>query len=150
MNLHQESNKLVNFVSSRFGSLSVTEDRIIYFVHGIPGFERLKRYILIDHDAEGLFKWLQAVDDPRVAFLLTNPNIYKPDYSVPLKKSEIEGLGISDEKAVVTMVMVSVSKEDKSISLNLKGPVLFNSANMRATQCIIDRDEYLSNYKIKF
>jgi len=71
------------FDTTRFGRLEVTEDRVISFVQGMPGFERLKRFILIDHDQEGVFKWLQAVDDPAVAFLLTDPTSFKPGYTVP-------------------------------------------------------------------
>ena len=148
MNLQHNTMPLINFVTSRFGMISVMEDRIIHFVNGIPGFERLRRFILIDHDPEGLFKWLQAVDDPAVAFLLTNPNLFKPDYTVPLRKPDIECLGAGDEKSLVTFVIVCVSASDKRISLNLKGPVVFNADNMRATQCIIDRDDYLSHFEI--
>jgi len=139
---------IINFVTSRFGMISVMEDKIIHFVNGIPGFERLRRFILIDHDPEGLFKWLQAVDDPAVAFLLTDPNVFKPGYTVPLRKPEIECLDIRDEKSLVTFVIVCVSMSDKRISLNLKGPVVFNADNMRAAQCIIDRDDYLSHFEI--
>ncbi|MBI5827737.1 MAG: flagellar assembly protein FliW [Deltaproteobacteria bacterium] len=149
MNLQQNVRPLINFATSRFGPLSVTEDKIINFVNGIPGFERLRRFILIDHDPEGLFKWLQAVDDPSTAFLLTNPNLFKSDYTAPLRKPEMECLGARDEKSIVIFVMVCVSTTDKKISLNLKGPVVFNAANMRAIQCIIDRDDYLSHFEVK-
>lgn len=149
MNLQQNVTPLINFATSRFGLLSITEDKVISFVNGIPGFERLRRFILIDHDPEGLFKWLQAVDDPSTAFLLTNPNLYKPEYSVPLRRPEMECLGAVDRKNLVTFVMVCVSSADKKISLNLKGPVVFNAANMRAIQCIVDRDDYPSHFEVK-
>ncbi len=149
MSLQQNVRPLIDFATSRFGLLSVTEDKIIVFVNGVPGFERLRRFILIDHDPEGLFKWLQAVDDPATAFLLTNPNIFKPDYTVPLRKPEMERLGARDEKDLVIFVMVCVSTADKRLSLNLKGPVVFNAANMRAIQCIVDRDDYLSHFEVK-
>lgn len=146
----QASHRMVHFQSSRFGALSVTEDKIIWFVKGIPGFDRLKRFILIDHDQDGVFKWLQSVDDPRVAFLLTDPNQYKPDYSVPLKRGEIEGLEVRDSGNIVTLVMVCASEKDNQVSINLKGPVVFNSENMRAMQCIIDREDYQSHFAIRF
>ncbi len=140
---------VIDFNTSRFGTLSVAEDRIISFSRGIPGFGKLRRFILIDHDGEGLFKWLQSVEDPNVAFLLTNPNAYKADYAVPLKRAEIEELGVRDAGSVITLVMVCVSHgEKRQVSLNLKGPVVFNSENMLAMQCIVDRDDYPSSYVI--
>lgn len=145
----QKMASVVNFNTSRFGPLSVPEDKVINFVQGIPGFEKLRRFILIDHSNEGSLKWLQSMDDPDVAFLLTVPGLYKPDYTVPLKKNDIEGLGAKDTGSLVTLVMVSVSKEDRQLSLNLKGPVIFNSSNMKAMQCIIDKEDYQSRYVIK-
>jgi len=140
----------ISFRSTRFGEISVAPDKVISFSRGLPGFSALRRFILLDHDSEGLFKWLQSIDDPGVAFLLTNPGVYKQGYTVPLKKSEIDELGISDENDVVTLVMVCVSQgEKKQVSLNLKGPVVFNSGNMKALQSIIDRDDYPSNFVIQ-
>lgn len=140
---------LIGFDTSRFGRLEVTEDRVISFVQGMPGFERLRRFILIDHDQEGVFKWLQAVDDPAVAFLLTDPTAFKPGYTVPLRSGEIEGLGAENADGLITLVMVCVSQGARQFSLNLKGPVVFNADNMRAVQCVIDRDDYPANFPVK-
>lgn len=147
MNVSVKTKPVVNFITSRFGPLSITEDKIIYFTQGIPGFERLKRFILIDHDADGVFKWLQAIDDPLVAFLLTDPSSHCPGFFAPLRKSDIERLGLNNAGDLVTLVMVCVT--GTQVSLNLKGPVLFNASNMRAMQCIIDRDDVPSHFVIK-
>ncbi|GMR05336.1 MAG: flagellar assembly protein FliW [Thermodesulfobacteriota bacterium] len=139
----------INFHSTRFGDISVSADKVITFSKGIPGFSALRRFILLDHDGEGHFKWLQSIDDPAVAFLLTNPAAYRPGYTVPLKKAELDELSLKDESDMVTLVMVCVSKGDeRQVSLNLKGPVVFNSGNMRALQSIVDRDDYSSNHVI--
>lgn len=139
----------ISFRSTRFGEITVGADKVISFSKGLPGFSALRRFILLDHDDQGLFKWLQSVDDPAVAFLMTNPVAYRPGYTVPLKKSERDELEIRNESDVVTLVMVCVSQgEKKQVSINLKGPVVFNSANMRALQSIIDRDDYPSNHVI--
>lgn len=136
-------------MTSRFGLISVAEEKIIHFVKGVPGFGGLKKFILIDHDPEGTFKWLQSTEDANVAFLLTNPALFKPDYTVPLRKPEIESLAVKDPSTLVSFVMVCVSSVTKDLSLNLKGPVVFNSDNMRAVQCIIDREDYPSHFAIK-
>ena len=139
----------VSFTTSRFGVVTVAEDRIINFVQGVPGFERLKRFILIDHDAEGVFRWLQAVDDPAVAFLLTDPNQFRPEFVVPLRKADADCLGVKDPSSLITLVMVCVSHETKELSLNLKGPVVFNAENMLAIQCVLDREDCPSHFPIK-
>ena len=143
----------LKLATSRFGELTVPEDKIINFAHGIPGFEGLKRYVLLDHDSDGVFKWLQSLDDPDVAFLMTDPKPYKPGYNVPTRKNDMADLGFdtdSDEPLVV-YAMVCVSQDEKgrkTVSINLKGPILFNASKMRGVQCIIDNEDYHSNYVI--
>ncbi|HXI09356.1 MAG TPA: flagellar assembly protein FliW [Thermodesulfobacteriota bacterium] len=149
MSLSIASKPAVEFMTARFGLLSVDEDKIIHFVNGLPGFRNLRKFILLDHDGEGTFKWLQSIEEANVAFLMTNPALFKPDYTVPLKRPEIEGLAVGDPSALVSFVMVCVSRVTKELSLNLKGPVVFNSENMRAIQCIIDREDYPSHFVIK-
>ena len=149
MSLSMISNPAVEFMTARFGPLSIAEDKIIHFVKNLPGFGNLRKFILIDHDGEGTFKWLQSVENANVAFLMTNPALFKPDYTVPLRKPEVESLAVKDPSALVSFVMVCVSRVTKELSLNLKGPVVFNSENMRAIQCIIDREDYPSHFVIK-
>ncbi|MBI5893025.1 MAG: flagellar assembly protein FliW [Deltaproteobacteria bacterium] len=141
--------KIIKFITSRFGPLEITEDKIIYFPQGILGFFDLKRYILIDHGEDGIFKWLQALDNPDVAFLLTDPLRFKPDYRIALATEQARFLKIKDASDVVIMAMVCFPKEEPPcITLNLKGPVLFNSINMMARQIVLEGEEYSHQYKI--
>lgn len=141
--------KIVKFVTTRFGPMEITEDKIIYFPQGILGFFDLKRYILIDHGEDGIFKWLQAVDNPDIAFLLTDPVRFKPDYRIALAAEQTRFLNIKDVSDVVIMTMVCFPKEEPPcITLNLKGPVLFNSINMVARQIVLEGEQYSHRYKI--
>ncbi len=149
MNTTAEKNKkMVKFETTRFGPVAVSEDKIIHFVHGIPGFKDVKRYILIDHDEDGVFRWLQAVDRPDVAFLLTNPVLFKSDYNIVLRNGELKSLGAKDPEHLVVFVMVCFDRENNTITLNLKGPVVLNSLNMRGIQLILDREDYQVDYPV--
>jgi len=122
MNLTANEPKPIKLETSRFGEIEVTEDKVILFNHGIPGFEGSKRYILIDHDDGGMFKWLQAVDDPQVAFLMTDPCLFKQDYKVSISRPELKSLDAEDLSTIVTLVTVCVEPENNLMALNLKGP----------------------------
>ena len=43
-----------------FGELEICQDRIIFFKEGLPGFEELKRFVLIILEQTRPFLWLQA------------------------------------------------------------------------------------------
>ena len=151
MNSTQALMENISIETSRFGSITVTPDRVISFVHSIPGFEGLKRFVLINHDDEGVFKWLQSVDNPDTAFLLTDPTQYLKEYNVKFRKSDLKAIEVVDSAKLVVLVMVSVSEGaegKKEVSLNLKGPVIFNTDNMYAMQSILDNAEFGVNYVI--
>ncbi len=135
--------------SSRFGSLHVERSKIIRFVRKIPGFEGLREFVLLDHDREGVFKWLQSVEDPDVAFLLTFPGLFRSGYTVPIEAHHLDELGASSVDSVAVFVMVSASRVKGSVSLNLRAPVLLNAEGMLAMQFIVDREDYECRYMVE-
>ncbi len=140
---------MIEFESSRFGVIRVEGAKVIRLVRGMPGFEGLRDFVLLDHDSDGVFKWLQSIEDPGVAFLLTYPRLFKSGYTVPLRDNYLQDLGASSVDSIVVFVMVSASEVKGSVSLNLKAPVLLNTGSMLAMQCIIDRDEYECRFAVE-
>ncbi|MHC1743734.1 MAG: flagellar assembly protein FliW [Syntrophobacteraceae bacterium] len=124
--------------TTRFGALDLDESTFIHFPWGIPGFEELKRYVLMDH-REGPFKWLQAVDDPSIAFVVCPPDVVGVRYTVPEEK--VTPILLQTTEDLVLLVMVSFDQNDKSLRLHLRGPLLFNASNRQAYQWTIDSNE---------
>jgi flagellar assembly factor FliW len=124
--------------TTRFGALDLDETTFIHFPWGIPGFEELKRYVLLDH-REGPLKWLQAVDDPSIAFVVSPPETLGVRYNVPQEKVAPIELQTADD--LVLLVMVSFDQTDKNLRLHLRGPLLFNASNRQAYQWTIDSSE---------
>lgn len=140
----------IKIKSTRFGDIEAPADKLITFHDAIPGFPGLKRYVILDHDPEGLFKWLQSIDDPAIAFLLTIPSFFKADYALPEKTFPIASIGADRPEDAVVMAMVCVTRDKPPvISLNLKGPIVFNHNRMTAVQYIVDREDYPCDYKIR-
>src|SRR5208283_2964667 len=128
----------VKIVTTRFGEIEIEESKIITFPMGIPGFTELKRYVLIDY--KDPIKWLHAVDDPDVAFIVINPFLIFPAYSVDIKDDEELFLGIKEPTDLVVLAILSVS--NNTVTANLRGPLVFNSANYLAAQIVIDDERY--------
>src|SRR5687768_5931065 len=72
--------------TTRFGTLSVEDERIITFPNGLLGFPDHTRFALIQTGEENYFFWLQAVDEPNLAFVVTDPGIFFKDYDVPIRE----------------------------------------------------------------
>lgn len=124
--------------TSRFGTLELGEDVCIEFPWGIPGFGNLKRYVLLEH-RNGPFQWLQAVDDPEVAFVVCAPDVLGYRYGIPTDKGEPIDLEQPDDLGI--LIMVCFDRENKSLRPHLRGPLLLNASNRKAYQWVIDTPE---------
>lgn len=60
--------------SSDFGVIEVSQDRVIDFPAGLPGFETSRRFVLVHQEGgSGEVFTLQSVDEPEVAFSIAAP-----------------------------------------------------------------------------
>ncbi len=121
--------------TSRFGQVEVDGQRVITFQKGILGFPRYKRYVLIQPAEDSSFFWLQAVDTPDLAFVVTDPSQFVSSYQVPLKPEQMQelGLGSLDE----AQVFVIVNKRDDMLTGNLQGPLVVNVTNCVGAQLVL-------------
>ena len=127
---------MVAFETSRFGPIEVGEDRIIRFPVGLLGFPELNRYVLIDYKDTPL-KWLQSVDDPDVAFIVTDPKTVANEGTIRLGDDVVRFLQIEREDDLAVLLMLRVDG-DKVIA-NLNGPLAINSNRMLGVQAVLDR-----------
>ncbi len=132
-----------------FGEITVNENDILYFPSGLPGFENVKKYTLLGRgEADTLFFWLQSIDDPNLAFVVTDPFSINPEYFVEVDDSETEELQIKDTEDVLTLAIVTVPQNVKLTSANLKAPVLINLQNNRGKQIIMKNETFPVKYYI--
>jgi len=126
---------MISFHTSRFGIIEVQKEKIIHFPEGIPGFRQIKRYILMDYKDTPL-KWLQAVDDPDVAFIVVEPQFIKPDFSISPDEQVKALLELENDDDLA--VLVIIRREGEQVIANLQCPLLFNSSAMKGVQVCLE------------
>ncbi|MBF0536802.1 MAG: flagellar assembly protein FliW [Nitrospirae bacterium] len=124
------------FETTRFGPLVIQTSKVIHFPEGLLGFPELKRYILIDHKDTPL-KWLQAIDDPDIAFIVTNPAVVSPDFTMTIDSATKKYLEIENDADMVVLVIIRV--DNGVVIANFRGPLVFNAAIMRGIQVVLDK-----------
>ena len=134
--------------TTRFGTVELPEDRVIRFPRGLIGFPQITRYVLIDHPGGGPFRWLQAVDAPALAFAVTDPRIFFPDYRVPVSREELEAIGLEDPAEAAVIVILVVPSRPEGITANLLGPVVINPRARVGAQLILDSTTYTTRHPI--
>lgn len=121
--------------TTRFGQLQVKDERIITFSRGLLGFPQHRRYALIHPNDEGYFFWLQAVDAPDLAFVVTDPHLFVPDYRVPLRPDQLQEMGLSSMSDA--QVLVIVNKRGSVLTGNLQGPLVIQAAHRVGEQLVL-------------
>lgn len=134
--------------TTRFNVVEVKEDEIIELPLGLIGFPELKRYVLLDHDKDSPFKWLQSLDDGAIAFVLINPLLFKPDYTVEVSESEISLLELAGEEDAVISVIITIPNNPQNMTANLKAPLIFNLKNRKGRQIILNNTDYTTRHNI--
>src|SRR5689334_3407466 len=126
--------------TTRFGRLSVEDERIITFPNGLLGFPDHTRFALIQTGSENYFFWLQSVDDPNLAFVVTDPSIFFKDYQVPMREETSGDLQLEDPSFV--QVFVICNKVGEWLTGNLLGPIVVNAANRLAQQVVLTEKKW--------
>jgi len=121
--------------TTRFGVVEVAEDRVITFPQGILGFPDDKEYCLLQPAEEACFFWLQSVSDPGLAFVVTDPSLFVPDYAVPIRQEQMEALGLRSLEDA--QVFVIVNKIGETLTGNLQGPLVVNTIDRVGEQFVL-------------
>lgn len=146
----------IEIQSTRFGTLLVDEERIINFPNGLLGFPDHRRFALIQTGEENYFFWLQSLDEPNLAFVVTDPAIFFKGYEVPLRDETRQELQLADAggeegggaamtlNSAETLVQVFVicNKVDDWLTGNLLGPLVVNAQNRLAQQVVLTEKKW--------
>lgn len=130
-----------------YGVVDVDEGQKIVFPHGILGFEKFKDYVLLDAERQP-FYWLQSLDVERIAFVLVNPFLFRPDYELDIDDQDLSEIGISDPESALVFSIVTIPADGSPMTANLQGPLVINREARRARQAILTDPRWKTKHDI--
>lgn len=122
--------------STRFGTLDVSEDRVITFPEGFPGFVG-KRWVLVDEPKQPLAWWLQSAEQAPVAVLVVDPKLLPMPYTTSPKPGDVRAISGGDAgapEALTCRIVVRSGDRPGELFFNLFAPVFVNAARRLAIQ----------------
>ena len=133
--------------TARFGEIDIEENRIFNFVMPISGFDMLHKFIILDPNKDTLFKWLQSIEDPALAFPIISVSALNLDYTIDLPDNIVETLDIKNVESVLVMNITSIPQGNpKGTTINLLAPLIFNLDNQNAAQVVLSGSGYDISY----
>ena len=134
--------------TTRFGTISINKEKIIDMPFGMLGFPDQKKFVILQHRENSPFFWYQSVDDPTLAFVITSPYLFKPDYEIDLKDAlkMMSWNGEAKTNGLEIYIVVNIPKGlPQKMTGNFIGPILISNKVRRAIQIVISNSPYLHN-----
>lgn len=131
----------MEFLSTKFGRLTVESDRIILFPDGLIGYEDHRHWILLSEGDDESVGWLQSLSDAGLAFLVVTPERFIPSYELRIHRSQLLTLPWAPEDRSMTLAIVS--DNNGTLTANLKAPLAVNVDRCLGRQVIASDDQPL-------
>ncbi|NOY52376.1 MAG: flagellar assembly protein FliW [Deltaproteobacteria bacterium] len=131
-----------------FGEIEIEEEKLLTFPSGLVGMPHLKRFILLDREEDSPFRWMQSLNDPSIAFLTLEPQVFRSDYHVMVQQEEVAHLGITEETETLVLCIVTLYREPKTLTANLQGPLVINVEKRQGKQVILLENQYTPRHDI--
>ncbi len=131
--------------TTRFGSLDIEDSKVIHMPEGMLGFAE-KRFILLTPPNLGPFCWLQAVDNPDLAFVVADAKSCAPGYTFALTAEECRALELGEQSEVIFLLVVTMASDPKEITVNLRGPIVLNPERLIARQIVLEGEKYSTRH----
>ena len=133
----------------RFGQIEVEEEKIVHFKDGIPAFEEEHEFIIVPYDNESPYYFMQSLATPDLAFLITVPFLFFPDYEFELDEVAQHELDIRHQEDMLIYVLITIpGGKIEDMTANLMAPVVLNKENMQAKQVVLDRSRYTTKHRL--
>jgi flagellar assembly factor FliW len=123
--------------TSRFGEVEITENDIMEFAEGLLGFSQLSKFVLLDDPNDEIFAWLQSCESPEIAFPVLEPELFAPNYTIELSKTDLEALKVSGIKDARLLTIITIPVDPTQMTANMKAPIVINPKLRVARQCVL-------------
>jgi len=138
----------VNILTKYTGEVAIKNQNIISFSHGLPGFAKETKFMLLDLTGNPLFQILQSVKSQDIAFIVTDPYHFYCDYEFEIDNNLLENLQIQDKNDVFVLTIVTLKSPFDKSTINLKAPLIINRTNKQGKQYILTEIDYTTKAPI--
>ena len=125
----------------RLGTCAYDEADVFVFPWGLPGFEELRTFIVIQLESQDRLYWLQSLEDLGVALPLGDPWTFFPQYEPKLPAFAEISLDLVNPEDF-TLLAVMVGAEGGRTFMNLMAPIVLNLKNHIGRQIPLETGRY--------
>ncbi|HQJ37856.1 MAG TPA: flagellar assembly protein FliW, partial [Bacillota bacterium] len=112
-----------------FGELEISDKDVLIFDEGLPGFQDMHRYAVINDGDNPYISYLQSLEKSNICFIMIPPVFALKDYDIEISDSTVKKLGIEKPEDVKLYAILTIPGSFKDATANLKAPIVVNVNN---------------------
>ena len=130
--------------TSRFGIIDISEKEIVRFTEGLYGFEKEIEFTFLpfNPNVESPMEWMQSLNSDHLAFVVTDPYLYLPDYKLKLSEKDKKRVELEEEDLFLTRAIVTIPENYSEMTVNLIAPLVINKDKGVAKQFVLTNMDY--------
>ena len=137
----------INIYNNPEFPLEIHDEHIISFDYGLPGFEDLKKFTIVDIEDYNPFLLLHSVEDHKIAMIILNAGQLDIEADLNIPEEKLKELKNEDGEVGVFLIL-KVIDDEKNLTANTKAPVVINFQNRKGRQIILDNENLSMDYPI--
>lgn len=127
--------------TDKFGTFDTKDSKIIDFPLGIPGFEHLHKFIILEIGDTKPIYWLQSTEDKHISLPTIISFEIIDDYNIDIRDNDLDDLYVQSKNDLLIMNVVVIPTDIKAMTVNLAAPIIINAKRGIGKQIIIDAME---------
>jgi flagellar assembly factor FliW len=135
-------------IETRFGTSETDQSKIITFKAGLPGFEDLHKFIIIEASNTKPIYWLQSIENKHIALPVIITFAILSDYNINIRENELEDLKVDSKNDLLILNVVVIPEDITKMTVNLAAPIVINAKRGIGKQILIDAAELPIRYPI--
>ena len=135
----EQTNRIV---FPRFGECVYQDSEVMEFPWGLPGFNALRKFLVLQVAPTDRFFWLQSIEDVSVALPIGDPWSIFPDYEPNIQPYILQGLKIEQNGDLAIYCVVVVTRNAEEMTMNLLAPIVMNTKLLMGRQVTLEDSSY--------
>lgn len=134
--------------TEKFGNFEFPDNKVIQFPSGIPGFEDLHRFVILEIEKSKPLYWLQSTENKYIALPTMIPFELLENHYIQIRDNELEDLHVKEQSDLIVMNVVVIPEDIKQMTVNLAAPIIINAKEGIGKQILIDAKELPMRYPV--
>lgn len=124
--------------TDRFGTFDTKDSKLIEFPQGLPGFEDLHNFIILEVAQTKPIYWLQSTESKYIALPVILTFEILDDYYIDIRDNELDELYVQSQNDLLIMNVVVIPEAIEKMTVNLAAPIVINAVKGIGKQIIVD------------